>query len=129
MNLRSIANGMTRRVKSNKTVVWRRNVGWDQDPVTFKRTPKYQSIVLSANIQPVSSTDLEFVDGINKQGYSRAVYLNARAMGQLRSELRGGDLFTFCGQEWLVTQVPEDWDENGWCRVIVTRQDKCCPTS
>ncbi|GAN63005.1 hypothetical protein AA0313_1445 [Acetobacter indonesiensis NRIC 0313] len=49
---------------------------WDQDPDTFKRTPKYKDIVLSANIQPVSSTDLEFVDGINTQGYSRAVFLN-----------------------------------------------------
>ena len=124
MNLRSLANGSTRAVRPNKPVVWQRSAGWVQDPDTMLRVPAYQTINIQAQIQAVTSDDLKLMDGLNIQGYHRCVYLNSRALGAVRNEMKGGDLFLFGGQTWKVTLVPEDWDDCGWSRVIVTLQQE-----
>ena len=124
MNLRSIANGMTRAVRPNTTILWRRATGYTQDATTLQRTPSYQDIYLSAQIQALSSDDLKLFDGLNLQGYHRSIYINGRALGAVRNEMKGGDIFQFNGQEWKVAIVPEDWDDCGWSRVIVTLQQE-----
>lgn len=124
MNLRSLANGATRAVRPNRTVTWQRSTGWTQDPDTAQRMATYQTINLPAQIQAVSSTDLQLLNGLNIQGYHRCLYINGRALGAVRNQMKGGDIFLFDGQEWKVTLVPEDWDDCGWSRVIVTLQQE-----
>lgn len=120
MNLRSVANGSTRAIRPNNSVVWRRSNGYTQDATTGQRTPVYIDIHVPANIQAVSSQDLNMILGLGIQGYHRTLYINGSALGTMRNLMKGGDLFLFSGAEWKATIVPEDWDDCGWSRVLVT---------
>lgn len=124
MNLRSIANGSTRAIRPNNPVVWRRSNGYTQDPDTGQRTPAYIDVNIPANIQAVSSQELNMVLGMGIQGYHRALYINGSALGTMRNLMKGGDMFLFSGATWKATIVPEDWDDCGWSRVIVTLQQQ-----
>lgn len=125
MNLRGIANGLTQAVRPNTTIIWRRNIGWRQDDETGARSANFADMQFTAQIQALSSTDLKLMAGLNIQGYHRSVYLNGRAAAAMRGMAKGGDYFIFGGQQWKVTMVPEDWDDCGWTRVIVTLQQDC----
>lgn len=122
MNLRGLANGLTRTVNPNRVVHWMRGVGVGQDPETGERFPVFDTVIFQANIQAVSSSELQLISAMNMEGYHRAVYINGSSIGPVRDEIRPGDVFKFGGRTWKVTQVPEDWDENGWSKVIVTMQ-------
>ena len=121
MNLRAIANGMTSRVRPNTSITWRRSTGWTQDPDTGTRTAQYADRQIIGQIQAVSSQDLQLLGGFATQGYHRAIYINGHALGTLRNEMKGGDLFIFGGQNWKAVSLPEDWDDAGWCKIIVTQ--------
>lgn len=120
MNLRGIANGMTSRVRPNRTITWRRSTGWTQDPTNGQRTATYADVTIVGQIQAVSSKDLQLLGGFATQGYFRSIYINGHALGTLRNEMKGGDLFLFNSQTWKVTAIPEDWDDAGWCKILVT---------
>lgn len=120
MNLRGIANSMTRAVRPNQSITWRRSTGWTQDMTTGQRTATYQAVVLPAQVQALSTGDMRLDPGLVMQGNHRVLYINGGALGVLRNELKGGDWFLFNGQTWKATVVPENWDDCGWSRVIVT---------
>lgn len=122
MNLRGLANGLTRTVNPNRVVQWMRGVGVKQDSETGERSPVFDTVIFQANIQAVPSDELQLISAMNMEGYHRAVYINGSSIGPVRDEMRPGDVFKFGGRAWKVTQVPEDWDENGWSKVIVTMQ-------
>lgn len=83
------------------------------------------SMTLSAQVQPLTATDLRHVDMLNLQGSHRAFYFNAAIRGGVRVALKGGDLLTLPdGSIWLVNQPVEQWSETaGWVHVIGTLQD------
>ena len=120
MNLRGIANGMTSRVRPNRSITWRRSTGWAQDPDTGQRTSTYSDRQIIGQIQAVSSQDLQLLGGFATQGYHRSIYINGHALGTLRNEMKGGDQFLFDGKTWKVVAIPEDWDDAGWCKILVT---------
>lgn len=119
MNIRALANAATSRISPNMSIIWRQNMGAVQDMKTGKRSANWQDTVLVGQVQALTSHDLRHIEGLNQQAYTRAVYLNAQAMGARRSEMKGGDLFLFNGQTWKVISVPENWPLNGWGKVIV----------
>lgn len=119
MNIRALANAATSRISPNMPIIWRQNMGIVQDMKTGKRSANWQDTPLVGQVQALTSHDLRHIEGLNQQGYTRAIYLNAQAMGARRSEMKGGDLFLFNGQTWKVISVPENWPLNGWGKVIV----------
>ncbi|MEX3614239.1 MAG: hypothetical protein VB141_10920 [Burkholderia gladioli] len=85
--------------------------------------PKYVTVEnVLVQVQALTAKDLQHLDSLNIQGIMRALYLNGNALGVARLLGKGGDLFTFKNQNWLVTTVLETW-ETGWCKVAVTLQD------
>lgn len=83
---------------------------------------------VSFDVQPLSGGQLRHVDALNIQGTLRSVYLNGNVEGLDRPAGKGGDVFWFDSpllgpRYWLVTEVSEPWDSDGWVRVIVTMQD------
>lgn len=119
MNIRALANAATSRISPNMPIIWRQNMGIVQDMKTGKRSANWQDTPLVGQVQTLTSHDLRHIAGLNQQAYTRAVYLNAQAMGARRSEMKGGDLFLFNSQTWKVISVPENWPLNGWGKVIV----------
>lgn len=73
-----------------------------------------------AQVQALTAREVQHLDSLNIQGIMRGVYLSGVIEGLDRPDAKGGDLLTFNGQTWLVTQVLESWDT--WTHVAVTLQ-------
>lgn len=91
----------------------------------YSKTPTYTTFAdVPMQVQALSTEDLQQLDGTNQNGTNRAVYMNGRSDGVVRSQLLGGDLITLTdgpnAGTWLVTKVPEQWGE--WNHAIITLQ-------
>lgn len=120
MNLRSIANNLTRAVNPNITAIGRRykdeTIGAGR-----KQVPEYyddEEVILQ--LQPLSPGDLRHVDGLNMQGVMKSIHINGNYYGESRTLNKGGDLFIINGEEWLVVDPIEMWPD--WSRVLVCLQ-------
>lgn len=83
------------------------------------------SMTVLAQIQPVSSGDLQHLDALNIQGQHRSVYFNGALLPGVRVGMKGGDLLgRQNGSIWLVTESAEPFHETaGWSRCIITLQN------
>jgi hypothetical protein len=85
------------------------------------RTPTYTSTSMRIQVQALTSSELQRLDGLNIQGVMKAVYLSGRWHGAVRVGQQGGDLLKFYGQTWLAVQVLEDWQS--WTKLAVVLQN------
>ena len=83
------------------------------------------SMVISAQVQPLTGGDLRHMDALNLQGSHRALYANIDIRGIVRVKLRGGDLVILPdGSTWLVNQSLENfYSTAGWQKCAITLQD------
>lgn len=83
------------------------------------------SMILVAQVQPLSGRDLRQVEGLNLGGELRKLYVSGDLNGTVRVELKGGDLITLpSGQVWLINQQLEGWSETaGWTSAVMTLQN------
>lgn len=123
MNLFSIANAAIQVIDKNIPATWRKSTGWADNP-NHTRTPQYEDTEIEVSVQPLSSDDLQHVDGLNIQGEKRAIWMYGDVQAVGRSEERGGDLLVFeqhgKSQTWKVVQVVESCPE--WSHVIAVLQ-------
>ncbi|MCU5775121.1 hypothetical protein N5923_23315 [Erwiniaceae bacterium BAC15a-03b] len=119
MNLRGIANSVTRAINPNVPGVFQISTGYTTLP-SGKPSPSHNSVDVEVQFQELSSTDLRQVDAMNIQGILRSAYLNGNFNGVNRPEQKGGDILIVNNQQWLVVKVAELWPD--WCRVIVNLQ-------
>ena len=85
------------------------------------QVPAYATPVTAMiQVQALTYSDLQQIDGLNIQGEARAIYLYGDWNGVLRPEAKGGDLIAFDGQQWLVKQTLESWP--GWSKTVAVRQ-------
>ena len=125
MNLRGLANKYTRLTNNNIQVNWVQSTGYVTDEAG-KRTPTNITLTVEAQVQALSTSDLQQVDGLNMTGVMRTVYLYGNAAGVVRVDQIGGDILRFpevpngTVRNWLITKVVETWAE--WSKVIVTLQ-------
>lgn len=128
MNLHAIASRATRVISP----VLIGTVFVSAGQVTAKdgsQTPiwcKFENVAM--DVQALTGGDLRHIDALNIQGTMRAIYLNGNVEGADRPVGKGGDVIWFNspllgGRYWLVTQVLEAWDADGWVKVAVTMQD------
>jgi len=125
MNLRGLANKYTRLTNNNIQVNWVQSTGYVTDDAG-KRVPTSITLTVDAQVQALSTSDLQHIDGLNITGVMRTVYLYGNAAGVVRADQIGGDILRFPEvpngtiRNWLITQVVETWSD--WCHVIVTLQ-------
>lgn len=133
MNLHAIAGPIVAIVNPSIVCSVLRSTGYTTDP-TGERTATYAApVVVSAQVQALSSTDLELTNGLTMQGIKRALYLDGTVSGVDRAANTGGDMITFAGTDdvplelqnttWLVELVLEQWDTPQWCKVAVVKQN------
>lgn len=80
------------------------------------------SLPLLAQMQPLSTGDLQHLDALNIQGEQRAFYFTGDGSGVSRPNQTGGDLIiTPDGATWLVHTTLEQWPN--WCKVAATLQN------
>lgn len=127
MNLRALANGVTSAVNPNVGATLFISTGYTKN-AQFQQVPTYDKQGVTAQVQPLSSGDLSFLDGLNIQGAQKAVYLNGAALAISRVKKLGGDLIVFPagtlpeGNTWLTLASIEQWGGT-WCKVAVVLQD------
>lgn len=125
INVRGIANSLTRIVNDNQTIYLLRANGYTTLP-NGKQVPAFLTFSGEAQIQALGPKDLQHLNNLNIQGVSRKVYLYGNWMGVVRADAKGGDILKFpqvAGapiQDWKVVTVFETWET--WCAVGVALQ-------
>lgn len=128
MNLHGIVAPIIGAVNPNIPVTVKVSTGFttDDDGV---RVPSYTFLYdVPAQIQALSYTDLQNLQGLQLNGERRKIYLNGQFDSVNRPRATGGDLITFpdgakwpFGTVWLVAQVLETWPD--WCAMACTLQN------
>jgi hypothetical protein len=87
------------------------------------QAPTYTTVSgVPCQIQALTYSDLQKMQGLNIQGLRRAVYVNGNFNGVVRPALKGGDLITTPdGRIWLVAIALEQWPD--WCKCAITLQN------
>lgn len=125
MNLRAIANSVTRSVNPNMEAQLMLNMGYRTDE-SGKREPYFEPHAVTIQTQSLNSTERQEFDGLMQQGKMLSVYVTGQFAVLRRIEGKGADklVFTPYGEteptEWLIKQVTESWPD--WCKVMVWRQ-------
>lgn len=125
MNLNNLVSGITASVNPRLVCSYQRSTG-NTVGANGKPVPDYaQPFSVLAQVQPLSSSDLRMLDALNLQSNQRAMYVDMKAQGINRPEIKGGDLVTEPdGTIWLVTTELEAWSASaGWTKIAVTQQN------
>lgn len=120
MNLRSIANRYTQRINPNQGIIGRRYKGMTVGPGRTPIPNYYDDENVIGQLQPLSSKDLQHIDGMNLQNDVQTLFINGAYYGVERKLNKGADLFIIGADTWLVVQVIEMWPN--WSRVILNLQ-------
>jgi len=125
INLRAVANQYTSAINPNVPAILKRNTGYITND-DGSRVPSYSEQSVLIQSQPMSSTELQLVESLGIQGYSRAVHINCNLDGVSRYNQTGADTLIFKQHndsdvfEWKIVQVMESWQN--WSRVLLCRQ-------
>lgn len=83
-------------------------------------------VTVTAQVQQLTSQDLQKLEGLNLQRSGVAVYLYGIAAGVVRVQNKGGDIITIpngaSAGVYLVTTVLEQWPD--WVKVAATLQNQ-----
>lgn len=119
INLRSIANQITRKINPNINGVVMISDGYEISE-GFRQVPRYRHVFVSLQVQALSPGDLAHIAGMTLQGITRSVYANGNFYGPSRPSEKGGDLVRFQGKNWKIVVPVEIWPS--WCHFIVNMQ-------
>ena len=130
MNLHGIAAGVVAAVNPPFTGSWVQNTGYTT-AASGKRTETTTQVDgLSMQVQPLTMREIQHLDSLNIQGTLRAVHMNGVVQGLNRPSSKGGDVLLIptgltgtSYDTWLVVQVLEGWEADGWCRLAVSLQN------
>lgn len=94
-------------------------------PQTFASGPITTSLTLFGQVQPLSTSDLKQIEGLNLGGIKKSMYVNGDLNSVVRIALKGGDLVTLPdGTTWLVATQVEGWNMTaGWTKVVMVLQN------
>lgn len=126
MNLHGIVAPAIATVNPFVSATRRRSIGYTTAP-DGSRAPTYSDVSVRVQVQALTFTDLQHLDGLNIQGVRRAMYLDGPALAAVRPLQAGGDLFVFPagtfieGDTWLVAHMLEEWPD--WSKVAITLQN------
>lgn len=124
LNLHALVRGGINAVNPDETVQLFVSSGYTKD-ATFAQDPTYADPVnVLCQVQPLSTSDLRAIEGLNLQDNLKAFYFVGQVEGVVRPRVKGGDkIIRGNGEVWLVTAQPEGWDTVGWSHVICTLQN------
>lgn len=123
MNLRAIANSITRAINPNNTqAVLMTNDGYSIAAGGIQQ-PKYIESIIEIQTQSIESDQLDHLNLVSQQGQYNFVYANGLISAQRRSLNKGEDMLRFkpYGEDeevtWKVVKVLESYPD--WVKVLV----------
>lgn len=79
--------------------------------------------IIKADIQPVTSEDIKFINNYNQSSIYKAFWVSANTFGLNRPMARSGDKVECNGKIYYVSSMNEDWFETcGWSHFIACLQ-------
>lgn len=125
MNLRAIANSITRGINPNNTEAILASCTGYTIVTGGKQVPQYLESVIEIQTQSIESDQLEHLNLSSQQGQYNFVYANGLISAQRRTLNKGEDLLKFkpYGEDdvvtWKVVKVLESYPD--WVKVLVHR--------
>lgn len=103
------------------------STGHSQPDAAGLMKPQFTTITnVRVDVQAMSTTDLDMVDGLNLTGIKRSIYLQGQFAGLQRPNNKGGDLIIIASGAnrgtWLISMVLENWPD--WVRVCGVLQNQ-----
>lgn len=124
MNLRNIANGLTRGINPNTSALWYAYSGYATLP-SGKTAANYALAGgVTAQVQALTKKEIEHIDAMNLSPCERAAYVNGQLGAYDRLAQTGGDFLFFENRWWKVMAILEGWTTAGWCKVALVGQNK-----
>jgi hypothetical protein len=122
VNLYGLVAGLVGAINPNIPIILQQSNGYTTNP-DGSRSPAYSSgVQIIGQVQPLTYTDLQKVDGLNIQDEKRKVYVSHAVNGVVRLSRDGGDLVTLPdGTIWKVAQVLEAWPD--WTSFAIVLQN------
>lgn len=78
-----------------------------------------KKITVMADIQPVSSEDIKFINNYNQSSIYKSFYVSEDVHGLNRPLAKSGDIIEWNGNTYYVTSLKEGWyDTCGWNHFI-----------
>ena len=127
MNLRGVANCLTRAINPNVTAQVFVCAGYQTNAAGRQVATYMAAVPVTVQAQALTKRDLEHLASLNISDSVRPVYVNQQLTGVDRVQQSGGDILDMSDGRWLVTAVLEGWTTAGWCKVALTRQIDTAP--
>lgn len=113
INLHNLVRGVITMVHDDQKVTVYINRGYQHFAGGIVK-PIWEEVEAIAQVQPVSSNEIKFIDNYVESSTYRTFYLNGDFTGLNRRTETGGDKIWWNGHFWYVASNPEPWEIAGW---------------
>lgn len=121
MNLHNVVRRAINAINPDQNIVVKVFSGVDNSGTWAQVIYTSQNAV--AQVQPMNSEDIQFINNFNSSSLYKAMYIYGDWSGLNRVEENGGDLIEWDNKIWYVVSVPEGWNPTaGWTKVLVVAQ-------
>lgn len=121
INLHNVVRGAINSINPDQSVILKINTGTIHKPGGIQE-PSFDEITAIAQVQPVKSSEIQFIANYQSGAKYKNFYFNGNVNGINRRKLTGGDIIIWNGFEWYVDAEEEDWDTVGWTKVRAIQQ-------
>lgn len=119
MNLHEIVKGAINSINPFQTITITPRSSYTVNDYGEAVATEGTSYTIQAQIQPLTSEDIKFINNYNESTIYKAFWVSANTFGLNRPMARGGDKVVWGSQIYYVTSMPEDWYEtSGWSHFI-----------
>lgn len=119
MNLHEIVSGAINSINPFQTITITPRSSYTVNEYGEATPNEGASYQIQAQIQPLTSEDIKFINQYNESTIYKAFWVSANTFGLNRPMARGGDKVVWGSQIYYVTSMPEDWYEtSGWSHFI-----------
>jgi hypothetical protein len=119
MNLHEIVSGAINSINPFQTITITPRSSYTVNEYGEATPNEGASYQIQAQIQPLTSEDIKFINQYNESTVYKAFWVSANTFGLNRPMARGGDKVVWGSQIYYVTSMPEDWYEtSGWSHFI-----------
>lgn len=119
MNLNEIASSAINSINPFQEITITSREGYMVNQFGEAEPLENASYSIMAQIQPLNSEDIKFINNYNQSSVYKAFWVSANTFGLNRIKLKGGDKIEWNGKTFYVVSMPEDWYETvGWSHFI-----------
>ena len=119
MNLHEIVSSAINAVNPFQTITIKSRGGYFVNEYGEREALDNITMTCKADIQPVSSEDIKFINNYNQSSIYKSFYVSMEVHGINRPLAKSGDVVTWNGQTYYVVSLKEDWYETcGWNHFI-----------